>query len=127
MLTHAHTHKHTHTHTHTMALAHTSILIIQNLIYTPQLEQTINRDLRRRKTAAWNGKHGRSVVSKKRNVLRFDLKESREGFCRRERGRSFHVEGLKTEKEREPAVKSLVRGIWRLRVSEAEQRAQGSM
>ena len=29
----------------------------------------------------------------KRNVLRFDLKESREGLCRRGRGRSFQVEG----------------------------------
>ena len=57
-----------------------------------------------------------------RNVLRLDLKESREGFCRRGRGRSFHVDGLKTEKEREPAMESLVPGIWRLRVSEAELR-----
>ena len=29
---------------------------------------------------------------------------------------------MKTEKAREPAVESLVRGIWRLRVSDAEQR-----
>ena len=35
------------------------------------------------------------------NVLRFDLKESREGFCRRGRGMSFHVEVPKTEKARE--------------------------
>ena len=32
------------------------------------------------------------------NVLRIDLNESREGFCRRGRGRSFQVEGPKTEK-----------------------------
>ena len=57
----------------------------------------------------------------KRYVLKFDLKESREGFCRRGRGRSFHVEGPKTEKTQEPTVESLVRGIWRLGVSEAEQ------
>ena len=43
----------------------------------------------------------------KRNVLRLDVKESREGFCRRGRGRSFHVEGPKTEKVREPTVGSL--------------------
>ena len=43
---------------------------------------------------------------------------SREGFCWRGRGRSFHVDGLKTEKAWGPAVESLVQGIWRLRVSE---------
>ena len=39
--------------------------------------------------------------------MKFDLKESREGFCRRGRGRSFHVEGPKTERAREPRVESL--------------------
>ena len=43
----------------------------------------------------------------KRNVLRLDVKESREGFCRRRRGRAFHVEGPKTEKARESTVGSL--------------------
>ena len=33
----------------------------------------------------------------KRNVFRLDLDESREGFSRRGRGRSFHVEGPKTK------------------------------
>ena len=33
----------------------------------------------------------------------------------------FHVDGPKTEKAREPTVESLVRGIWRLRISEAER------
>ena len=58
----------------------------------------------------------------KRNVFRLDLNESREGFCRRGRGRSFHVDGPKTVKAREPTVESLVRKIWRLRISEAERR-----
>ena len=58
----------------------------------------------------------------KRNVFRLHLNESREGFCRRERGRSFHVDGQKTEKAREPTMESLMRGIWRLRVSDAERR-----
>ena len=53
-----------------------------------------------------------------------DLNESREGFCRRGRGRSFHIDGPKTEKAQEPTVESLVRGIWGLRVSEAEQRVR---
>ena len=33
------------------------------------------------------------------------------GFCQRGRGRSFHADGLKTEKV-EPTVNSLVQGIW---------------
>ena len=69
---------------------------------------------------ARNRKHGRSTILGKRNVFRLDLNESREGFCRRGRGRSFDVDGPKTEKALEPTVESLVRGIWRLRVSEAE-------
>ena len=36
----------------------------------------------------------------KRNIFRLHLNESREGFCRRGRGRSFHVDGPKTEKAR---------------------------
>ena len=60
----------------------------------------------------------------KRSVFRLHLNESREGFCRRERGRSFHVDGPKTEKAREPAVENLVRGIWRLRVSVVERRVR---
>ena len=52
------------------------------------------------------------------------MKESRDGFCRRGKGRSFHVDGPKTEKAREPTVESLVRGIWRLRVSKAERRVR---
>jgi len=34
------------------------------------------------------------------------MKESRDGFCWRRRGKSFHVEGLKTEKALEPVVES---------------------
>ena len=51
-----------------------------------------------------------SIVQKhgNRNVLRFDLNESREGFCWRGRGRSFHVKGPKSEKAWEPTAESLV-------------------
>ena len=35
-------------------------------------------------------------------VFRLHLKESREGFCPRGRGRSLHVDGPKTLKAREP-------------------------
>ncbi len=61
-------------------------------------------------TAARNRKHLRSTVLMYRNVLgyilgfRLHFNESREGFCRRGRGRSFHVDGPKTEKAREPTV-----------------------
>ena len=44
----------------------------------------------------------------KRNVFRLQFSESREGFCQRGRGRSFHADGPKTEKAREPTVESLV-------------------
>ena len=40
----------------------------------------------------------------KKIVFRLDLNEFREGFCRRGRGRSFHVDGPKTEKARELTV-----------------------
>ena len=67
--------------------------------------------MRRRTTAARNISVVAVYSFEKRNVLRFDLKELREGFCRRGRGRSFHVEGPKTEKARESAVESLVRDL----------------
>ena len=59
-----------------------------------------------------------------KHVFRLHFNESREDFCRRGRGRSFHVDGPKTEKAREPTVESLVPEIWRLRVSETERRVQ---
>ena len=59
--------------------------------------------------------------TRKRKVFRLDLNESREGFCRRGRGRSFHVDGPKIEKALEPTVESLVQRTWRLRISEAER------
>ena len=43
---------------------------------------------------------------RKKNVfVRFDLKESREGFCRRGRGKPLHAEGPKTG-EREKSAGS---------------------
>ena len=60
----------------------------------------------------------------KRSVFRLYLNESREGFCGRGRERSFHADGPKTEKVREPAVESLTQGIWRMRASEAERRVR---
>ena len=53
--------------------------------------------------------------------FRLHLNESRERFCQRGRGRSFHIDGPNTEKA---TVESLVQRIWRLRVSETEWRVQ---
>ena len=58
---------------------------------------------------------------KKSNVFKSDLKESREDFSRRARGRSSNVEGPKTKKGAGP---SLIRGIWRLRVPEVQRRVR---
>ena len=56
-------------------------------------------------------KTGQICCSGKRNVLRFDLKESRD-FCWRGRVQSFHVEREKTEKVQEPSSgKSGVRNL----------------
>jgi hypothetical protein len=54
--------------------------------------------------------------------LSADLKEQSEGFWRSESGRAFQAEGPNTEKEREPKVWSLVRGMRRQRGSQAERR-----
>ena len=78
-------------------------MTIHNLIYS-QRKQIANRDLRRRKTAALSDEHGRSIVSGKNVLSRLDLKESREGFCRREKGKVNHVEGPKTEEALKPTV-----------------------
>ena len=68
----------------TKTLAHTCIWTINNLIYS-QLKQITNRDSvaeednnAKQKTAG--------LFFGKRNVLRLDLKESRDGFCWRRRG-----------------------------------------
>ena len=61
----------------------------------------------------------------KADVLMLDLNESREGFFRRARGRSFRVEWPKTEMAQEPPVERLVRGIWRLRIRSRAESAGG--
>ena len=63
----------------------------------------------------------------KRNVLDYGISERvQRGFLLERKGKViFHVDGPKTKKAREPIVESLVPGIWRLRVSEAERRVRG--
>ena len=119
-----------YTHTHTQASAHTSILTMQNFIYT-QLKQTTNRDFRRKKTAARNGKHGRSIVlGGKCLEVRFGVQRR---FLSERKGKDIPCRGAEdqkqkqktnkqTKKPREPTVKSLVRGILRLRVLGVGQR-----
>ena len=82
-------------HTHTQAPTHMSILKMGSKL-RPETDED----------SSIVRKHGYSFGNK--NVLRFDLNESREGFCWRGRGRSFHVKGLKTEKAWEPTAESLV-------------------
>ena len=104
--THARTHAHTHRGTHTRKYSdHTKLKY-------PQLKMGSKclGDLEWMKTSAQNKKHGRSTIFGKKKVFRLDLNESREGFCRRGRGRSFHVDGPKTEKAWELTVESLVQG-----------------
>ena len=137
--THAHTHARTHTHTHTQSTAHTHTTHThrgtrKHSDYTKQqqnhsLKQAANKNLRWMKTAEQKRKHGNQVYilwNVFRLQFRLQFNESREGFCQRGRGRSFHVDGPKTETAREPTVESLVWKIWMLmlRMSEAEWRVQ---
>ena len=48
--------------------------------------------------------------------------EGIEGGSLSERGSLFHMDGPKTEKEREPKMESLDRAIWRLKASKGEWR-----
>ena len=98
------THRDTHTYKHTDYTK----LNLHNL------KQAANQDSRWIKTAVQNIRHGRSIIWGKEMFYRLHLNESREGFCGKGRGRSFHVDGLKTEQAQEPAVESLVPGFWRL-------------
>ena len=61
--------------------------------------KNFNHPTREKQIAARRERHGRSIILEKRNVLRFDLMESGMGFYQREKGRSFHADGPKTEKE----------------------------
>ena len=62
----------------------------------------------------------------KQKCLRVRLECVQRGFLSERKGKSFHLQGPKS-KAREPTVESLVRGIWRLRVSEAERGEYGSV
>ena len=110
-----------HIQTRTQALTHTSILTTQNLICA-QLKPSNKRRLETEEDCSTGQKTWQSW---ERNIFRFDLKESGEGFCQRGKRRSFHVERPKTQKALEPTVESLVKGIWRLGLSEAEQSMGG--
>ena len=87
------THSHRQPHTH-MYSVHKSTTLTQ----TDHKE----RPLCRRKNSSARGKAWWVCCFLKRNVLRLDLEESREGVCRKGKGRSFHLEGLKTEKAQDP-------------------------
>ena len=90
---HAHAHTPTHTHMHTQ---HTSILTIQNLIYTQHRQQGLEAE----EDSSMERKTWQVYSFGKRKVLRFDLNEPREGSCQRGRGRSFHAEGPRQKRHR---------------------------
>ena len=70
------------------------------------------------KTAALNRKHGRSTVLGKEIFLGYiSISPKRVPF-------GDEGEGYMKTKSAVPKVESLVRGIWRLRVSEAERRVR---
>ena len=72
------------------------------------LKTGADTDSRWMKTAARHGKRGRSGVFGFFFFFSLHLNESREGFCRRGRGRSFHVDGPKTEKARAKSATCVV-------------------
>ena len=63
---HVHAHAHTHARTHSHTLTHTGTRTHQHTDYTKlnlhNLKRAANRDSRQMKTAAWNGKCGRSII-----------------------------------------------------------------
>ena len=79
--THTRTHTNTHTHTHTHTHAHTHMHRVS--------DEGMGRAVKNRVALK------EEVESEWRNVFRLHLNESREGFCRRGKGRSFHVDGPK--------------------------------
>ena len=103
-------HTHTHTQTHTGTHTHEHMLIIQSIIYT-QLKVGSKQRFEMDEDNSLEQKTWQVYSLGKRNILRFDLNESRDGFCGRGRGRSFHVEGLKTEKAWEPTVETGARTL----------------
>ena len=106
--------RYTHTHARTHARTHRSTRTQDNTDY---------RKFNFNQFKTEPGTENKAYLNRlwKRNVLRLQLNESREGFCRRGRGRSFHVDGPKTEKAWEPTAEGLVRAIWSLRISEAKR------
>ena len=96
--THAHTHTHTHTHTHAQRHPHTQAFWLYKAKFT-QLKTGSKHvgDLEWIKTSARNRRHGRSTILGKEMLLDY-IWMSPERFCRRGRGRSFHVDGPENRK-----------------------------
>ena len=96
--THACTHAHTHTHTHkgNSTQKHSD----NTNIHSPPPKMGMKWRLEMDKDSSMKQKTWQVYNFGKRNVFRLDLNESRKGFCRRGRGRSFHVDGPRTQKAR---------------------------
>ena len=115
---------HKHTHVHPSRQLHTRAYCIQFTTLT-QDEQIISRGLNNGvKQQREREKPGRTIALEKEKFQGWIWTSPEKVFCRRRRGRSFHVEGSHTKKARDPTVESLVCWIWRARVSEVERRVQ---
>ena len=85
----------------------------------------MNRGLRRKETAGADLWEGGVLLFREKKGFQVGLEGFQRGFCSERKRKDIPCRGaIKTEKSREPKVESLVRGIWRLRGSEAERRAR---
>ena len=103
----------THSHRHLHAQVHRIIHNIHalNAIYDTNLNNLMDR-----------GTRGENLLWRKK-CFEVESEVQRE-FLLERNGKSVHVKGSMIEIARERPVGSLVRGIWILRVSEAERRVQ---
>ena len=98
---HARTHAHTHTHTHKGNSTEKHSDTDNTNIRSPPKKMGMKWRREMDKDSSMEQKTWQVYSLGKRNVFRLDLNESRKGFCQRGRGRSFHVDGPRTEKGQE--------------------------
>ena len=95
----------THTHTHTDRGTRTHEHSDYTKLTLHSLKRTANSDFTAMDEDSSTDQKTWQIYSfgREKKVFRLHLlhlNESREGFCRRGRGRSFHVDGPKTERKR---------------------------
>ena len=90
-----------HTHAHTQRYSHTQAFWLYKAKFT-QLKMGSKQRLEMDEDSSMEQNTWQVYSFGRINVFRLHLNESREGFCRRGGGRSFHIDGPKTEKAWEP-------------------------